>query len=177
MKSNGDLRSLIRQTRPFTSLHQEALVSLLVTVDRLVEVAEAPLARSGLSGEQYNVLRILRGAGREGLSTYRVAARMIARSPNIVRLVSKLEEKKLLERSRSSRDGRVRTLRITSKGLRLLKGLDSPIEEGTRRATAGLKDAEIRRLLGLLEKVRAPLVGTRPAPCGGREPSKRKRAI
>lgn len=168
MDANGDIRGLIEQTRPFPTLQMEAIVSMLFTVDRLVEIAHAPLARAGLSQEQYNVLRILRGAGRGGLPTYRVAGRMVSRSPNIARLVSKLEEKGLLRRKRSARDGRVRTLRITPKGQRLLAGLDAPVEESTRRAIAGLAEADIRKLLGLLEKVRAPLVdagsrGTRPA--------------
>ncbi|RPJ49143.1 MAG: MarR family transcriptional regulator [Candidatus Latescibacterota bacterium] len=168
MDANGDIRGLIEQTRPFPTLQMETIVSMLFTVDRLVEIAHLPLARAGLSQEQYNVLRILRGAGRGGLSTYRVAGRMVSRSPNIARLVSKLEEKGLLRRERSARDGRVRTLRITPKGQRLLAGLDAPMEESTRRAIAGLAEADIRKLLGLLEKVRAPLVDAAPARRSGR---------
>jgi DNA-binding MarR family transcriptional regulator len=167
MEGKSNLRSLIEQTKPFPSLQQEAVVSLLVTVDRVAEVAEAPLGRRGLSAEQYNVLRILRGAGSEGLPTYRVAARMVSRAPNIARLVSKLGEKGLLERGRTARDGRVRTLRITSSGQRLLGELDGPIGESTRRAFAGVSEREIRTLLALFEKIRAPLTAAAPKPRAG----------
>ncbi|MFH1679034.1 MAG: MarR family transcriptional regulator [Candidatus Eisenbacteria bacterium] len=130
----------------------------MVTIDRVLEIAHAPLSRSGLSREQYNALRILRGVGEEGLPTYRVVARMVSRGPNITRLAAKLEGKGLLTRSRSGADGRVRTLRITPAGLRLLWALDGPIEESTRRAMQGLNEEETGSLLRLLEKTRRPLI-------------------
>ncbi len=170
MKSNGSLRALIEQKRPFPSVATELIVSLQVTLDRALDVAHRPLRLFGLSREQYNVLRILRGGGEEGLPTHRVASRMVSRGPNIARLVAKLEGKKLIRRDRSPRDGRVRTLRIAPEGLRMLADLDGPIGASTERAVRGLDEEEIGTLLALLDKIRRPLVTDRePLPAPGRD--------
>lgn len=159
MSERASLQRLIAQTKPFVSKTAEAIVSLFFTVDRIREVVYEPLVPHGLSGEQYNVLRILRGAGPAGLPTYQVVARMVARSPNITRLTDKLVEKGLLRRVRSSDDRRVSRLVITDEGERILAELDEPIESSTRRALGGLNPPEIEEFLVLLEKIRGPLVG------------------
>ncbi|MFH1277994.1 MAG: MarR family transcriptional regulator [Candidatus Eisenbacteria bacterium] len=160
MKRNVSIERLIVQTKPFASVAEEAIVSLFLTVDRVREVAHGPLGAHGLSGEQYNVLRILRGAGSEGLPTYHVVGRMVARAPNITRLTDKLQEKGLLRRIRSREDRRVTRLVVTDEGLRVLAELDEAIDRSTRRAMEGLAPHEIERFLDLLEKVREPLVGS-----------------
>ncbi len=152
-----DLRASIRQEKPFRSEETELFLSFLFTVDRVKEIALAPLAEHRLSGEQYNVLRILRGAGPAGLPTYQVGERMVARAPNITRLVDKLERKGLLERVRSEEDRRVTLLRIVPAGVRLLLELDTPMLESTRHAMQGLSPEESAQLLDLLEKLRRPL--------------------
>jgi len=157
MEKSGDLRKWIRQTKPFAAPEAEAIISLFVTADRIREVAHAPLTEHHLSGEQYNVLRILRGAEPHGLRTYEVVGRLVSRAPNITRLVDKLEAKGLVERARSAEDRRVTTLRISDAGLLLLAFLDDPILRATGEAMRGLTKEEIQVLLGLLEKVRAPL--------------------
>jgi len=180
MKSNGSLRALIEQTKPFPNLETELIVSLQVTLDRALDVAHRPLRLFRLSREQYNVLRILRGAGGKGLPTHRVASRMVSREPNIARLVAKLEGKMLVRRNRSPRDGRIRTLRITPEGLRVLADLDGPIGASTERAVRGLDEKEIDTLLALLDKIRRPLVADGeplPAPGtdGGTETTERRK--
>lgn len=158
MRRNASIEKLITQTKPFASAAAEAIVSLFLTVDRVREVAHGPLGDHGLSGEQYNVLRILRGAGAEGLPTYQVVGRMVARAPNITRLTDKLQEKGLLRRIRSREDRRVTRLVVTEEGLRILAELEGPIDRSTRRAMEGLAPDEIGNLLELLEKVRGPHV-------------------
>ena len=86
----------------------------------------------GLSHTQYNVLRILRGAGEQGLCCREVAERMITRDPDITRLLDRLERRGLLARSRDSQDRRVITVRITAAGQKLLKDLDGPMGEYNR---------------------------------------------
>ena len=136
MKRNASIEKLIVQTKPFTSSAAEAIVSLFLTVDRVREVVHGPLAEQGLSGEQYNVLRILRGAGDEGLPTYQVVGRMVARAPNITRLTDKLQEKGLLRRVRSREDRRVTRLVVTDV---------YPAREVPEGALAGVSGLDILR--------------------------------
>jgi DNA-binding MarR family transcriptional regulator len=152
------IRETIKQTRPFDSVKTELVLTLMRTTDRVQEAANRSIVAAGLSGAQYNVLRILRGCP-PGLQTHEVCGRMVARAPNITRLVDKLEKKGLLTRSRSRKDRRVVTLRITRAGLRLLETLETPIRTATHQATAGLDDGETARLLVLLNRLCAPLEG------------------
>jgi len=147
----------IKQGRPFISAAAEALVALLRTADLAGDVVRRELAAAGLSLPQYNVLRILRGAGRTGLRTYDVIPRMVSRAPNITRLVDKLEQKGLLTRTRSRADRRAVRLRITPAGLALVGQLDGPVEAADAQAMRGLTPAEQRLLVDLLDRLRHPL--------------------
>jgi DNA-binding MarR family transcriptional regulator len=147
----------IRQKRAFASLQEEALIDLYRAWDRIRDVVRRPLDEAGLSQEQYNVLRILRGAGPEGLRTYEVVERMVTRAPNITRLVDKLERKGYLERSRSARDHRVIRLAVTRSGLSLLERLDAPVTGSAKEAMAGLTPEQLKRLIRLLDRLREPL--------------------
>jgi DNA-binding MarR family transcriptional regulator len=145
----------LKQTRPFESLEVEAYVSLLRTADALLRGVEAALKGAGLSPTQYNVLRILRGAGRNGLSCREIAERMITRDPDITRLLDRLESRGLIARARGALDRRVMLTRISSTGLRLLKSLDQPLLAAHKRQLGHLGAARLQRLVGLLEKARA----------------------
>jgi DNA-binding MarR family transcriptional regulator len=147
----------IRQGRPFRSRETEALVALLRTADRAGDEIRRVLKPHGLSMQQYNVLRILRGAGAAGIRTYDLIPRMVSRAPNITRLVDKLEEKSLLVRRRSEGDRRAIRLRITAAGRRLLASLDEEVAAADARAMRGLTARELRSLTGLLDRLRAPL--------------------
>lgn len=109
---------------------------------------------SGLSLPQYNVLRILRGAGPAGLATLEVADRLIERAPGITRLCDGLERRGLLERTRSREDRRVVECRITPAGAALLAGLDEPVAAADAASIGRLSGAEIERLVELLDRVR-----------------------
>src|SRR5881275_3603411 len=96
----------LKQTRPFVSPAQEATVALLRTADVVNRLVDLVIEREGITGQQYNVLRILRGAGEQGLPTLDIAERMIEETPGITRLIDRLEAKKLVTRERCNVDRR-----------------------------------------------------------------------
>lgn len=145
----------LKQTRPFESLEVEAYVGLLRTADALLRGIEAVLKNAGLSPTQYNVLRILRGAGRNGLSCREIAERMITRDPDITRLLDRLEKRRLIARARGALDRRLILTRISAKGLSLLKTLDQPVLAVHRKQLRHLGEKRLRRLARLLEEARA----------------------
>jgi DNA-binding MarR family transcriptional regulator len=138
---------------PKTTLESRVFVSLLRTADSLTRGAEALLKPSGLSGTQYNVLRILRGAGPEGLLCREIGCRMISRDPDITRLLDRMESRGLISRARGEKDRRVVTTRITPEGLRVLEELDAPVQELHRRQLRRLPVAELQKLSRILERV------------------------
>jgi DNA-binding MarR family transcriptional regulator len=145
----------LKQTRPFESLEVEAYVGLLRTADALLRGIEAVLKNAGLSPTQYNVLRILRGAGRTGLSCREIAERMITRDPDITRLLDRLEKRRLIARARGALDRRLILTRISARGLSLLKTLDQPVVAVHRKQLRHLGEKRLRRLVRLLEEARA----------------------
>ncbi|MDX2151364.1 MAG: MarR family transcriptional regulator [Bryobacteraceae bacterium] len=144
----------IRQKKPFATPAQEAVVALMRTTDgvrrRIAEVVEP----KGISYQQYNVLRILRGAGDAGLATLEVVERMVERTPAITRLMDKLEAKKLIRRKRCKEDRRRVLCYIERKGLDLLAGLDEAVAKAGEAALEGLKAKQTEKLIRLLEIVR-----------------------
>ncbi len=148
------LKDEIKQGKPFESLQAEVFLNLMRTADALSRGVEEILKLAGLSNTQYNVLRILRGAGEQGLCCREVADRMITRDPDITRLLDRLEKRSLLARSRDSQDRRVITVRITAEGQKLLKDLDGPMAEYNRKLLSHMDKSELRRLVELLEVAR-----------------------
>ena len=122
------------------------------TADRVRSSFEPIRAPFEITGQQYNVLRILRGAEPEGLPTLTIAERMVERTPGITGLVDRLESKSLVVRQISAPDRRQVYCRITKKGLNLLKLLDGPMEAGLRNAFKALTSKELEQLIILLEK-------------------------
>jgi DNA-binding MarR family transcriptional regulator len=150
------LKDEIKQDKPFTSLEAEVFLNLMRTADALARGAEEILKPAGLSHTQYNVLRILRGAGEHGLCCREVAARMITRDPDVTRLLDRLERHGLLTRSRDSLDRRVITVRITVAGQKVLKNLDGPVAQYHRKLLSHMDKSELRKLVELLEAAREP---------------------
>ncbi|MDX2061370.1 MAG: MarR family transcriptional regulator [Gemmatimonadales bacterium] len=148
------LQRELKQRRAFASRAQEAAIGLLRTADVVRRRIAVVIEPSGLSLPQYNVLRILRGAGPAGLATLEVADRLIERAPGITRLCDGLERRGLLERTRSREDRRVVECRITPAGAALLAGLDEPVAEADAASIGRLSGAEIERLVELLDRVR-----------------------
>ncbi len=141
--------------RAFVTAEAEAYVNILRTADALNRPVEQVLKPAGLSGPQYNVLRILRGAGLGGLPCGEIGERMIARDPDITRLLDRLEGRGLIRRARDQRDRRVITTRITREGLRILRELDRPVSEAHRRQLGHLGRRRLTALIRLLQAARA----------------------
>jgi DNA-binding MarR family transcriptional regulator len=144
----------IQQQKPFESLEQEAVLNVLRTADVLLQRITAVLKPFKLSHSQYNVLRILRGAGPEGLACREIGERMVTRDPDITRLLDRLEARGLLTRTRDQRDRRVITARITLEGRSLVDALDQPIAEVDRQPLQHLGEQRLRTLIRLLQLAR-----------------------
>lgn len=150
----GRVQKEIRQRKPFRRLEDEAFVNIQRTADTLIQGVAATLKGKDLSPPQYNVLRILRGAGDAGLACREIAERMISRDPDITRLLDRLEERDLVARSRDRTDRRVITTRITEPGLRVLGELDEPIQKLHVGQLGHLGPERLRSLIDLLESAR-----------------------
>src|SRR5499427_2043291 len=154
-QNDGDLRAEIAQRRPFHSLKAEVAVSILRTAALIERHFAQVVVRTGVTVQQYNVLRILRGAGEEGLPTLVIRDRMIHAAPGITRLLDKLEKAGLARRERASPDRRQVFCYITPKGLEVLAQLDEEMRRADDVAVGTLDDAQQRQLIKLLEGVRA----------------------
>lgn len=153
------VRREIKQTRPFASAAQEAVVALFRTADLLHRELAHVLGPEGITPQQYNVLRILRGAGRDGLPTLEIATRMIEQTPGITRLLDRLERKGLVARERCPEDRRQVTCRITAAGTSLLARLDETIDATDRRLVP-LGPRGTRQFIKQLDQIRASLRGS-----------------
>jgi DNA-binding MarR family transcriptional regulator len=154
-KKTVSLREEIRQTKPFESPTQEAILNVYRTSDVLQRRFVKLVEPHGISLQQYNVLRILRGAGKEGTPTLDIADRMIEKTPGITRLLDKLEGKHLVRRKRCPEDRRQVLCWITDAGLNLLAELDKPVVQASISCLQSLTQAELKQLISILEKVRA----------------------
>ena len=150
---DSGLRGELRQEKPFSSRAHEATLAILRTAAVIRHRIAGVIECEGISHEQYNVLRILRGT-KGGLPTLDVADRLIEPNPAITRLLGKLESKRLIVRQRCSKDRRRVFCTITQKGLQLLKRLDPKVEAAGSCFVTGLSDAELEQLSSFLEKVR-----------------------
>jgi DNA-binding MarR family transcriptional regulator len=135
-------------------IEDQLFIALLKTADGLSQEAERFLKAEGLSGTQYNVLRILRGAEPDGLPCRGIGERMISHDPDVTRLLDRMEKRGLIRRERQTADRRVVKTRITPQGLSLLKALDQPVHEVHKRQFRHMTAARLKSLAALLEEVR-----------------------
>jgi DNA-binding MarR family transcriptional regulator len=149
------LQAELQQKTPFASQEQEAYLSLLRTADALEAQVEEWLKGFGLTGTQYNALRILRGAGPEGLPCREIGERMITHDPDVTRLLNRLEDRGLVERTRARHDRRIIYGKITAAGLKLLREMDGPIEKHGREMLRHVGHEKLKQLIELLELVRS----------------------
>ena len=151
------LQREIQQTRPFRSLGQEAVLAMFRTSDLMQRRLARVLAPSGVTQQQYNVLRILRGAGPDGLPTLAIGDRMIERTPGVTRLIDRLAAKGWVCRQRAEDDRRRVDCRITDDGLELLASLDEPMDRIDDELLGMLSLDQQRTLVDLLDRIRAGL--------------------
>ena len=147
----------IRQTKPFRSQSQEAALSVMRTAHLIQRNYSRIVEPHGLTIQQYNVLRILRGAGESGLPTLEIGERMIEQTPGITRLLDRLETKGLVARERCPEDRRRVTCRITRTGLALLAKLDDHMNRSDGIFDADISPADLKRLVELLDRMRKVL--------------------
>ena len=130
------------------------MVALMRTADLVRRHASALLEPHGLTLQQYNVLRILRGAGKDGLPTLTVAERLIEQTPGITRLIDRLETKGMVRRERPEQDRRQVYCFITKTGMDLLATLDPEVERVAKRIMQHVTKTEMQSFLAILEKIR-----------------------
>jgi DNA-binding MarR family transcriptional regulator len=158
----SSVRDEIKQTKPFRSTQEEAYIALRLTS----QVVDEPWIRylrqtEGISPSQYNLLRILRGAGQEGRTMSEISDRMINRDPDATRLADRMIRHGLVRRVRDTVDRRVVRLFITDEGLEMVERLDDAADEFLKQALAGLGEKALGTLTALLEELRS---GIRPFP-------------
>jgi DNA-binding MarR family transcriptional regulator len=152
-----DLRDDIRQRKPFTSLEQEAFLNLRRTEAELSDSFERVLKPHGVSGTQYNVLRILRGSGPEGLCRNEIRDRLLTRMPDVTRLLDRMEEAGLVSRTRSAEDRRQVGTHLTDRGRELVDRLDEVVAEEHRKRLGHLNESQLKTLVELLTHARQRL--------------------
>jgi DNA-binding MarR family transcriptional regulator len=148
------VREEIRQSKPFRSDAEEATVALLLTASALERRLGQVVEPQGITSQQYNVLRILRGSHPQPLATLEIAARMIDPTPGITRLLDRLDAKGLVRRERGTDDRRCVYCRITAKGLDLLSRLDAPVAAVGATAFRKISRAERAALIRALDRIR-----------------------
>lgn len=151
-----NVQAEIRQSKPFESLEQEVFLTLLWSADRMQWRLSEVLKKYKLSATQYNALRILRGAGKQGLACSEIAERMITRDPDITRLMDRLARMGFAQRKRGEQDRRVVVAQITAKGAELLKQLDPVLHQFLQQLLGHLGVKKLKELLDLLQKAEIP---------------------
>ncbi|MGI9076664.1 MAG: MarR family winged helix-turn-helix transcriptional regulator [Gemmatimonadaceae bacterium] len=147
------LAHAIKQTRPFKTIQDEAFLLIQRAASELNQEFAELLKPAGITPAKYNVLRILRGARKNGLACRGVAERMVARDPDITRLLDGLEAQGLVTRCRESEDRRVVTVRISEAGLSLLSRLDEPAAQLTAKQLGRVDEEQLRALISILEQI------------------------
>jgi DNA-binding MarR family transcriptional regulator len=148
------LQSEIKQTKPFARPSDEALLSILRTATVLEHGSNELLRAYGITMTQYNVLRILRGAGARGLCGREIAERLISRVPDVSRLLDRMAEMGLLKKERDSADRRHVTARITPKGRRVLTQATPALAAFGRGRVERLSARTIEALVEALDAIR-----------------------
>ena len=151
------LRDEIKQNKPFRTLRQEAQLNILRTANVLNDSFEQMLKPHGITGTQYNVLRILRGAEPDGLCRNDVAQRLLNRMPDATRLLDRMEESGLVTRERSTVDRRLVTTKITKKGRQIVDNLDDAADAEHEKLLGHMSEQQLKTLIDLLEAAREKL--------------------
>ena len=150
----GRLAREIQQTKPFALLEEEAALNLARTFEVVQQMLSEALKPHQLTPTQYNILRILRGAGSVGVTCSQAGERMVNHDPDMTRLLDRLEARKLVERERSREDRRVVITRIAKKGHELVNSLDAPMNAMLRRQFGHIGKEKLAQLIDILESLR-----------------------
>ncbi len=148
------LQKELKQNKPFRSLEEEIILNVVRTAEYLTSAISSVLKSADLTLTQYNVLRILRGAGSEGLSCSEVSERMITKESDITRLLDRVEARGFISRERPANNRRIVVARITDEGKDFLAKLDAPVDELNRSLVGHLGTNKQTNLNNLLEAVK-----------------------
>ncbi len=152
---SATLRDEIQQRSPFRSLEEEAALNLHRTAQLLADYGEAVMREYGLTPTQYNILRILRGAGDGGLGRNEIRERLLSRMPDVTRLLDKMEDMGLVTRVRSTTDRRCVPTALTEKGRALVDSLDEPVAAMQHEQFGHLTPGQLHSLVEILTLIRA----------------------
>ena len=150
----GTLQDELKQTRPFKDLEEEAYLSILRTAAMLDHSVAQALKPHGVTTTQYNVLRILRGAGAAGLCRNEVGERLVTAVPDVTRLLDRMEEMGLIARKRGTEDRRFVTTTLTKKGSDLVNRLDARVGRIHAEQLGHVDKRRLKTLVDLLGEVR-----------------------
>jgi DNA-binding MarR family transcriptional regulator len=148
------LQEDLKQTRPFACIEEEVFLSLARTSAVLEHGFAQALKPYGITATQYNVLRILRGAGPDGLCRNEIGSRLVRSVPDVTRLLDRMEEMNLIARERAGTDRRYVTTRISRPGLDLLARLDSEVAIIHQRQLGHVSKRALRTLVDVLTAIR-----------------------
>lgn len=148
------LQAEIKQSKPFTAIEEEVILNIARTAEYFSARIAEVLKPTELTPTQYNALRILRGAGTDGLACGEIGERMVTKDSDITRLLDRLERRGLIHRERPENNRRVVLARITAEGLRILRQIDRPLEDSQRALLRHLEKQQLNTLNELLEACR-----------------------
>jgi DNA-binding MarR family transcriptional regulator len=148
------LRDELKMTKPFKSVEEEALLSIARTAALIEHAGAEAFKPFNLTITQYNVLRILRGAGTDGLCRNEVGERLVTKVPDVTRLLDRMEAAGLIVRTRGDQDRRYVATRITEAGLKLLEKIDRELPAIHGRLIGHVSQKRLRELISILEEVR-----------------------
>jgi DNA-binding MarR family transcriptional regulator len=151
----SQLQAELKQQKPFKSLKEEAHLSLQRTAALLEHAFETALKSHRITATQYNVLRILRGAEPDGLCRNEIGSRLVRPVPDVTRLLDRLEDAKLISRSRAGKDRRYVTTRVTKAGLKVLDQMQGSIDQLHEEQLGHMDEAQLKKLILLLGEIRS----------------------
>jgi DNA-binding MarR family transcriptional regulator len=154
---NASLATALKQTRPFVSLEQEVYLSLLRTTSELSHAVDQFFRPFGITSSQYNVLRILRGAGADGLCRNEISERMVTATPDMSRLLDRMEKAGWVTRERAEDDRRQVSTYIMKSGMELLAKLETPTNDFVMRLFAGAAASDLKTVLKVNDRIRTKL--------------------
>lgn len=152
--TSRSLGAELHQEAPFHGPEEEAFLSLQRTADQLRRELTDLLKHHHLTPQQYNVLRILRGAGAEGRLTGEIGDRLVVQDPDVPRLLDRMEKREWITRQRQTDDRRCVRVTLTRAGKKLVDSLDAPVQALHVAQWATLGKTKVRALLESLASVR-----------------------
>ncbi len=151
---SGKLATEIRQSKPFRSREEEAFLNLGRTWEFLQKRVADLIKEHQLTATQYNMLRILRGAGADGVTCSQATERMLTTDPDVTRLLDRMEAQGWIRRDRAKEDRRVVVTTITDSGIELVNRIDEPLHQLLQTYLGRVGKQRLKELIDTLEELR-----------------------